>query len=79
MHIKHLLLLKCLRDSLILQSSSAHQLNAHRMWGTINTVCSLRLSPNLELQPAADKTLSLRLTIEKMHAFAVLTKNVLRL
>ena len=79
MQMKHLLLLKCLRDSLILQSSSAHQLNAHRMWGTINTVCSLRLSPNLELQPAADKTLSLRLTIEKMHAFAVLTKNVLRL
>ena len=79
MQIKHLLLLKCLRDSLILQSSSAHQLNAHRLWETMNTVYSLRLSPNPGVQPAADKTLSLRFTIEKMQAFAVLTKNFLRL
>ena len=76
MQIKHLSFLKCLRDSLILsilQNSSAQKLNGHSMWGNVYMVCSLLLGPNIALRPTADKTLYLRLKIEKMNAFAVLT------
>ena len=38
-------------------------------------VCGLRLGPIIGLQLAADKRFHMRLSVEKMHAFAVLNIN----
>ena len=44
----------------------------------ICTVCSLQLCRNFGLRPAADKNFKLRLTVEKMRAFAIFSKKQLR-
>ena len=41
-------------------------------------VCGFRLVLNIGVRPAADKKFYLRLTVDKMHAFAVLTEKYLR-
>lgn len=38
-------------------------------------VCGLRLGPIMGLQLTADKRFDVRLSVEKMHAFAVLSIN----
>ena len=43
----------------------------HRVYG-------LRISPNFEVQLATDKNFYLRLTVEKMHAYAVLNDKCLQ-
>ena len=41
-------------------------------------VCSLLLGPNFGVRLTADKNFYLRLSVEKMHAFAVFTGQFLR-
>ena len=41
-------------------------------------VCGLRRDPNFVVRPAAEKNFYLRLTVEKMHAFAVFSNKCLR-
>lgn len=40
----------------------------------MNRVCGFRLCPNFEVRLAVDKNVYLRLTVEKMYAFAVFIK-----
>ena len=46
--------------------------------GAMYRVFSLRLEPNLAVRPVSGNKFYLRLTIEKMHLFAVFTKKYLR-
>ena len=41
-------------------------------------VCGLRLGPNFEVLLTAEKNFYLRLTVEKIHAFAVFNEIYLR-
>ena len=43
----------------------------------MNRVCSLQ-GTNIGVQPTADRKFHLRLTVDKMHAFAIFTKKYLR-
>ena len=49
-----------------------------RLQGVMYRGCSLRLGTDIGVRPAADKKFRLRLTVNKMHTFAVFTKRYLR-